>query len=341
MVASRRGIDPPVQSAFRGLCIPLLLTGGLCLSKCSGSEPALALLLAQTVAATQPRLVYLQPGTRISDKPPKGWTHLVLKSLPRLASGDRASLPAGVSKMATFFRTAIVADIQPSDPDTKDFVLAQVGVGICVPQDEVHDVVVSSDRLDALGLHLSTVERLVLDAAEAELAEGRIIARTPTFALFRTPASLVVAGKHRKIALYYAFCVEGSTGQLCSAVWAMRPESEPQLPPSALVKLSAHAIYDCELDVKAKRILGAIPLSWSFAMRTLPPGVSVSVPADLGELIVATARRPGDADAKELERSLAKVLRGDPDPIKAKPAKRNNLPSSGVGRQNETRGLQP
>ncbi|HKI21518.1 MAG TPA: hypothetical protein VKA15_26725, partial [Isosphaeraceae bacterium] len=103
--------------------------------------------------------------------------------------------------MATFFRTAIVADIQPADPDEKNFVLAQVGVGICVPQDEIHDVVVSSDRLDALGLHLSTVERLVLDAAEAELAEGRIIARTPTFALFRTPGTLVVAGKHRKIAL--------------------------------------------------------------------------------------------------------------------------------------------
>lgn len=341
MVAARRAIDPPVQRAFRWVCIPLLVTGGLGLSKCSGSEPSVALLLAQTIAATQPRLVYLQPGVRIGDKPPKGWSHLILKSLPRLASGDRSSLPAGVSKMATFFRTAILADIQPADPDDKNFVLAQVGVGICVPQDEVHDVVVSSDRLDALGLHLSTVERLVLDAAEAELAEGRIIARTPTFALFRTPATLVVAGKHRKIALYYAFCVEGSTGQLRSAVWAMRPESEPQLPPSALVKLSAQAIYDCELDVKAKRILGAIPLSWSFAMRTLPPGVSVRVPADLGDLIVTTAKRPADADAKELERLLAKILCDDPDQIKAKAAKRNNLPSSGVGRQTEIRGPQP
>ncbi len=236
--------------------------------------------------------------------------------------------------MATFFRTAIVADIQPANPDEKDFVLAQVGVGICVPQDEVHDVVVSSDRLDALGLHLSTVERLVLDAAESELVEGRIIARTPTFALFRTPATLVVAGKHRKIALYYAFCVEGSTGQLYSAVWAMRPEGEPQLPPSALVKLNAKAIFDCELDVKAKRILGAIPLSWSFAMRTLPPGVSVRVPVDLGDLIVATAKKPADTDAKELEQSLAKVLYASSDRVKAKAAMRNPEPPSVGQRSN-------
>jgi hypothetical protein len=324
MVAKRQGIETPVQRVLKGLCIPLVVMGGLyLLSECAWSEPTAGTLLAQTFAGTQPRLVYLQPGVRISDKPPKGWSHLVLKSLPRLASGDQSGLPAGVSKMATFFRTTIVADIQTADPDEKKFVLAQVGVGICVPQDEIHDVVVSSDRLDALGLHLSTVERLVLDAAEAELAEGRIIARTPTFALFRTPATLVVAGKHRKIALYYAFCVEGSTGQLYSAVWAMKPEGEPQRPPSALVKLSKKAIVDCELDVKAKRILGAIPLSWSFAMRTLPPGVSVRVPADLGELIVATAKRPADGDAKELEKSLVKVLRDDSNRNNAKAALRN------------------
>jgi hypothetical protein len=302
--------------------------GGLYLSESGGSKPAVGMLLAQTITGNQPRLVYLQPGVRISDEPPKGWSHLVLKSLPRLASGDRSNMPAAAAKMATFFRTAIVADIQPADPDEKDFVLARIGVGICVPQDEVHDVVVSSDRLDALGLHLSTVERVVLDGAEAELAEGRIIARTPTFALFRSPATLVVAGKHRKIALYYAFCVEGSTGQLHSAVWAMRPEGEAQLPPSALVKLGTKVIFDCELDVKTKRILGAIPLSWSFAMRSLPPGESIRVPSALGELIVDTAKRPAAGDAKELERSLVGILSDGTDRLKAKAAFRNRLPAS-------------
>jgi hypothetical protein len=311
MEARRRQFDKPVVRAIRGFCTPLLVTAALCLTR---------LLLAETVAANQPRLVYLQPGMRISNKAPKDWSHLVLKSLPRLASGDRSGLPAGVSKMATFFRTVILADIQPSNTDDKDFVLTQVGVGVCAPQDEVHDVVVSSDRLDALGLHLSTVERLVLDAAEAELAEGRIIARTSTFALFRTPATLVVSGKHRKIALYYAFCVKGSTGKLYSAVWAMRPDGEPQLPPSAMVKLADKAIFDCELDVKAKRTLGVFPLSWSFAMRSLPPGVSIRVPAELGDLIVTTAKHPADGDPAELEHSLAKLLYNESDRAKGKAA---------------------
>jgi hypothetical protein len=271
---------------------------------------------------------------QISDKPPKGWSHLVLKSMPRLASGDRSSLTVGASNMATYFRTTIVADVQPTDQDEKDFVLAQVGVGICVPQDEVHDVVVSSDRLDALGLHLSTVERLVLDTAEAELAEGRIIARTSSFALFRTPATLVVGGTHRKIALYYAFCVERSTGKLRSAVWAMRPEAEPQQPPYAIVKLGTKPIYDCELDVKAKRILGTFPISWSFAMRHLPPGTSVRVPAELGEEIVTTARHPIEGDPKKLERLLAKLLKEDSAAPTAKAARRTSGPEVDARRTN-------
>jgi hypothetical protein len=293
---------------FRRMLGFLILMMGLSLGVCWGPNQTGSMLLAQTVAGKQPKLVYLQPGMRISDQSPKGWSDLVLKSLPRLASGDRSTLSAEASKIATLFRTVILADVQPANPDEKDFILTRVGVGICVPQDEVHDVVVSSDRLDALGLHLSTVERAVLDAAEAELAEGRIIARTPTFALFRGSGTLLVSGKHRSIALFYAFCVERSTGQLHSAVWAMRPEGEPQLPPAAIVKLGTKAIYDCELDVKARRILGAIPLSWSFAMRTLPPGTSVRVPADLGASIVTFAKRPSDGDPNELERELARIL---------------------------------
>jgi hypothetical protein len=263
---------------------------------------------AHTPAISPPRLVKLPPGTQLDDKPPTGWSHLVLKSIPRLASGDRGSLPAGSSQTATMFRTAILVDVQPVDQDEKEFALARIGVGMCVPQQD-HDVVVASDRADALGLRLSMVERIVLEAAEAELAEGRLIARTPTFALFRGPATLLVNGKHRKISLYYAFCVERETGKLRVGVWAMLPESEPQQPPQALVKLAGDPVYDCQLDVRARRLLNTIPVSWSFAMRSLPPGRTLRVPVPVGQQIAATARRPVDADPERLEQALSTILR--------------------------------
>lgn len=282
-----------------------------------GAVPMSAIVAAHFVGFSQPRLVYLKPGLRIEKKPPKGWSHFVIKSLPRLASGDQTSLPAGSSHTATLFRSVILANVKPVDVEEKDFELTQIGVGLCVPdpQDEDQDIVVSADRLDALGLNLTMVQKVVLDAAEAEMAEGRIVARTPTFALFRSPVTVVdTANKHRKVNLYYAFCVERTTGRLRVGVWTMRLESEPQQAPATMVKLASDLIFKCELDVRAKRILGTVPYSWSFAMRALPPGKELRVPPALGALMVETTRHPAESDIDELERLVMKVLATVPDP---------------------------
>jgi hypothetical protein len=94
----------------------------------------------------------------------------------------------------------------------------------------------------------------------------------------------------------------------------MRPESESQPAPATMVKLASDPIFKCELDVRARRILGTVPYSWSFAMRTLPPGKELRVPPALAALMVQTARHPADSDIDELERLVMKVLSTVPDP---------------------------
>ena len=163
---------------------------------------------------------------RLADRgqAPEGWTHLVIKSIPELQVG-RPGQPADVAnKTATMFHTVMLADVQPLGLD-KQFILSRVGLAMCVPAKDGtnDDVVVSSDRLEALSIKLSTVEQMVLEAAEAELAESRIIAFTSTFALLRSPAMLVVDGKHQKVDLYYAFCVDPATGRLRVGAWSMWP----------------------------------------------------------------------------------------------------------------------
>jgi hypothetical protein len=146
------------------------------------------------------------------------------------------------------------------------------------------------------------------------LAEARIIARTPTFALLRTPAMLVVAGKHRKVDLYYAFCVDRATGRLHVGVWSMWPGTIHQPPPPALIELAPKTVFDCAVDVHAKRLLGTLPVSWSFAIRSLPPGRPVRVSAALGQQIVTVARHPAEVDPEELERMLRQALFPTQDP---------------------------
>ena len=212
---------------------------------------------------SQPRLEILSAATRVGDTPPEGWTHLVMKSVPRLASGEWDDLPTLAQKTATRFRTVILADVEGLGLD-QQFILTRVGIGICIPNRDgkKEDIVVSSDRLESLSVKLSTVDQIVLDAVESELAEARIISRTSTFALLRTPATMLVQGKHSKVDLYYAFCVDPTTGRLRVGVWSMWPPAtvKQQPPPPEVMSLAPKTTFDCELDVHAKRGARHYPL---------------------------------------------------------------------------------
>jgi hypothetical protein len=314
MSAGERWILGPRRVFYLATLIPLLGTTGLA-GEATGPESGVSAIAALAVGRVQPKRVYLQPGLLIGDKPPEGWSHLVLKSLPRLASGDHDSLPKGSKKTAAYFRTVILANVKPLDVEERDFELSQIGVGICVPKDEDHDMVVAGARAEALGLHLSTVQKIVLDTTEAELKEGRIIVQTQTFALFRSPATVVDdGGEHRKVNLNYAFCVERMTGKLQVALWTSVLESRALRAPKTLVRLASNPIFDCPIDVQPNKFIGVtVPFSWSFAMSKLPPGRVLRVPPDLGELIVTTGRRPADSDPEELERALGQTLATIPD----------------------------
>ena len=135
-------------------------------------------------------LVRIAPGTLVGDQPPRMWSHLVIKSLPRLASGDLGTLPRSAFRTAALIRTVILADVGRSADDPSRFALRRVGVGLCVPDLSKGDVVVESGRLEESGVKLGMMEKVVLQSAEAELALGRLIARGPAFALYHGPAVL-------------------------------------------------------------------------------------------------------------------------------------------------------
>ena len=297
---------------FRAVLAPLLMVLGVSVD-CAGSDPMTGMIAAGSVGMSQPKLVYLRPGLRIAKKAPQGWTHLVMKSIPRLSSGELGSLPAGSAKTATLFRSVLLANVKPVDFAEKDFELTQLGIGICIPdpQDEEQDIVVTAETLDALGLrHLTTVQRMVLDAAEDEMSEGRIIARTATFALFRSPVTVLDpggAGKHSKANIHYAFCANRTTGRLDVIVWTTKPGTVAQHIP-AMVKLKPSAVFQCELDVRARRILGTVPYSWSFAMRDLPPGGKLRVPPAMGAQVIEASRHPAQLDPDDLELILQKLI---------------------------------
>jgi hypothetical protein len=239
---------------------------------------------------------------------PPGWSHLVVKSIPRLASGDLNTLPGTASTTATLFRTVILADVRPiGDGPQRRYTLQRVGLGLCTPV-RGRDTVVTSNTLQGQGVELGVVARTVLDRAEQELRRGRLIARTPTFALFSAPCIIRNGAAHLDVLIRYAMLVDPATGALQTLVWTVAPDPASRVAAQTIVLLKPGVVFDCALDVIAQRLFGAVPVSWSFAMRTLPPGQPRPLSADLQPWSVRDVKTP--LETNQLEVALRQALAG-------------------------------
>ncbi len=244
-------------------------------------------------ASERPRLVLLAPGTRVVGGLPGEWSDRVIRSVPRLASGEIVTLPGTAKHSAALFRTTILADVAGGPGGYR---LRAVGVGNAVPFGG-RELVVTPEGPGEVLATLSTVERIVAGMAYDEISRGRLVASTPTFALLRTPARLVLQGRHEAIDLYYGILVEPETGALRTLNWATLP-GIPR-PPRHISLLPADLAFDCGLDVAVSRKIGPLNISWSFAMASLPPGQPVDLTPDAARLVESTADGTGDPVALE------------------------------------------
>lgn len=256
--------------------------------------------------AADPPFYLIRPGTRIQNGPPSTWTHLVVKAQSRLVSGDLNTLPEWGAEMASRIRTVILADVGSSPKIPNQFTLRKVGIGLCMPGRDGGDIVVTADRAAELGFELGTLEAVVLESAETELRRGRMIVSTPTFGIYRSPTTMLRDGEHRAVEIFYGFLVDAESGGLRVVVWLKEPKTTLRRSIGTIVELHSNLVYECPINVRARRLLGTIPISWSFAMQDLLPGRSRTVSADLAETMEAVAS--GKSEPAVLERALTTIL---------------------------------
>lgn len=235
---------------------------------------------------------------------PSNWSDRVVRSVPRLATGKIATLPTSAKDSATLFRTTILADVVPS---REGYRLRAVGVGNAVPFGG-REVVVTPEGPDDARASLSTIETIVCHKAYDELARGRLVAGTSTFALLRTPARLVVRGRHEEVDLNYAIFVDPASGSLRTLNWATFPGKTR--PPSRITLLPPDDTFDCALDVTVTRKVGPWSVAWSFAMAALPSGTTIPVPPDVARIIEQSAVSNGNAGV--LESALRDLIDSSP-----------------------------
>lgn len=246
------------------------------------------------VAAAPPQLVRLAPGTRFRhDAPPAGWSSVVFKSTPVLASGALDTLSTEAHATARRIRLVILADVADSK-------IRRIGVGLSAPVvgegPDAGDVIVAATNVGEASGEWSTKERIILAAGSRELGRASLAAATPTFALLRTPTTCVVGRTHETVDVMYAVLVEQGSSRV--RLFACKPIAHDAAP--VIRELKTPAIVDGPLHVKAKTIAG-YPVSWSFAMTDIPAGDERDVPDDLARRLQPASLDAADPRAADVE----------------------------------------
>ena len=251
-----------------------------------------------------PRLVHLEPGGRIEGQSgPRGWSTLVLKSVPNLATGDLDTVSNQAFETARRIRPVIVADIRRSEQELgSTYYLARVGVGLCAPSEEpgVDRVITASSVGGTLG-SWTAKQRIILTAMAYEVSRTQLAAATPTFALLRSPSTFLIGGSHRNVESYQALLLDSRSGKLQTIVWFDDAQHDSSSPVDAPARLLSTPVFDCPQDVHATKVLGT-PVAWSFAIRELPPGTDLSL--DGGLIAACKAKVISSSDSAAIQQTL-------------------------------------
>jgi len=252
----------------------------------------------------------LPPGTVIGTAAPDGWSHLVIKSLPRVRPGEEAKVPplarSLTVRMTRWMFTAFVADVRPvrHGRHTRYHLRAvALGLGTTV---NGQDVVVTPQTAKQHGVELDWITRQILDRGYATQSLATIVVHGPTFALMDTPVWFRCGTKNRLVRFRYALLVDAPTGRLDVLVWLLDPEGGCGGTAEAAV-LFPDQIDEAELvaDPQGFDALG-IANEATFGVDRLPAHrAKITLPAGVWQLATRTRFTP--EQAHELESGLRQL----------------------------------
>jgi hypothetical protein len=254
-------------------------------------------------------------GTEIGTKAPKGWSHLVIKSLPRVKPSEVPKLPdppiyrrEGLRKAVSWMFTAFAADVVQERQGTHTrYRLRAIGLGLGANVKGT-DMVLTVDSADGLGQPLTPDQKETLRIGYEIQRQARVVVQGPSFALLDTPVSFRCGDKNRMVRYRYALLVDAATGRLDVWCWRLGAENGVCADLGRAVLLKPDPIDECELIVDTKEFKWpGIPNEKTFGVDELPPfRLEVPLPAALSELAGKTRYAPDDA--RTLEDGLRALL---------------------------------
>ncbi len=253
----------------------------------------------------------ISPGTVVERSPPVGWSHLVIKSLPRVRASEEAKIPflarSETLRMTRWMFAVFVADVRPETRGNETrYQLRAVGLGLGTSVGG-KDIVITPETAASHGVELNWVTRTILTKGYETQRLATVVVHGPTFALVDTPVWFRCGDKNRLIRFRYGLVVDVPTGRLDVLVWVLDPVGGCG-DSGSVVRLNPDQIDEAELipDPSEFDVL-SVPSDAAFGVDRLPPHRSdLGMPTELREL--ATKTKFNADDARTLEAGLRRLL---------------------------------
>jgi hypothetical protein len=275
------------------------------------------------VTAAEPERI--APGTVVERGPPAGWSHLVIKSEPRVKPSEvpRVPLPRivdisrdeylqQISWMFTAFTADVVEERQGAHARHR---LRAVGLGLGAKLDGRDTVLAPEDAartVQGLGFPRREIQQRIrretLEKGYKVQSQSRVAVHSPLFALVDTPVTFRCGGRNKMIRFRYALLVDAPTGRLDVLCWRLGGEDGDCSDLARAVLLPPNDIDPAELipDPAQFNALN-IPGELAFGVDDPPPHrFVVTLPAGLRAPAGKTRFAPDEARA--LEDGLRKLM---------------------------------
>lgn len=244
----------------------------------------------------------IEPGTIVEKAAPKGWSHLVLKSLPRVREDQKKDLPELTVDKASWMFTAFLANVK-QDGGRYKFDKAALGLGAKAKD---RDTILTAETGKKLGGNLGLFGGEILNKGYEVQKKAVLVFSGPSMALIDTPVWFRVGDDNKMVRYRYALLVDAASGRLETIVWRLGTDGVGTSFDDA-VWLKPDTVDVAELVVDKKKVnrLG-IPADDAFAVDKMPGGRKLPIPAELQKLAAQT-RFTAD-DAYSLDYGLRKLL---------------------------------
>jgi hypothetical protein len=251
------------------------------------------------------RVDTIPPGTVAEPNNHPGWSHLVLKSRPRIRADQRDKVNDLTARMASWLITVFLADVAKTE---SGYHLRAVGLGLGA-QAKGQDTVITAETGAKLGAEIGWIGKTVLNKGYDRQQTSVIVSRGPTLWVVDTPVTFAERGQHRLVRYRYALLVDSQTGRLTTFLWRLDTNGFGDRPAEAVL-LPPEAVDEAELVVDEREITLGIPSEAAFAVDRLPRvGRPLTLPASLRKLAERETYTPQEAAA--LETGLRQLLPPD------------------------------